>query len=126
MIFDTDVLIWAQRDKSNAVDLLESASTRRFSIVSYMEFIQSSKDKRMLSKCKDFFNTFAFELLPITPDVSHRAAVFIELFSLSHNLEIPDAFIAATAFEHGMPLATSNYKDYSMIKGLEIVRLHVK
>ncbi len=126
MIFDTDILIWAQRNVGNAVDLLESADSRKFSIVSYMEFIQSSKDKKMLAKCKNFLNTFSFEILPITPDISHRAAVFIEQFSLSHNLDITDSLIAATAFEYGLPLATSNYKDYKMIEGLEIKRLHVR
>ncbi|MEQ1790571.1 MAG: PIN domain-containing protein, partial [Rickettsiales bacterium] len=66
------------------------------------------------------------EILPITPDISHRASVFIEEFSLSHGLTISDAIIAATAFEYGVPLATSNYKDYKMITGLEIKRLHVR
>lgn len=125
MIFDTDVLIWAQRNKKSAVDLLEAAHTRKFSIISYMEFVQSANDKRMFAKCKDFLSIFNFEILQITPDISHRATVFIEQFSLSHGLGIPDAFVAATAFERGIPLATSNYKDYKMIKGLEIVRLHV-
>lgn len=90
-----------------------------------MEFVQCANDKKILAMCKNFFSTFSFEILPVTPDISHRAAVFIEQFSLSYNLEINDALIAATAFEYGLPLATSNYKDYKMIDGLEISRLRI-
>ena len=126
MIFDTDILIWVQCGMDSAANLINDADRRRISIISYMEFIQSSHDKKMLVKCKNFLSKLDLEIIPVSPDISHRAAVFIEYFSLSHNLTIPDAIIAATAFEYGVPLATSNYKDYKMITGLEIKRLHVR
>ncbi len=126
MIFDTDILIWVQRGIESAADLINGADIRKISIVSYMEFIQAAKDKKMFSASKNFLDNLGLEILPITPDISHRAAVFIEQFSLSHNLDIADSLIAATAFEYGLPLATSNYKDYKMIEGLEIKRLHVR
>ncbi len=125
MIFDTDVLIWVQRGRIESANMINSDSERKISIVSYMEFIQSARDKKMLAKCKKFLEELDLEILQVTPNISHRATVFIEQFSLSHGLSIPDAFVAATAFEHGMPLGTSNHKDYKMIKGLEIVRLRV-
>ncbi len=126
MIFDTDILIWVQHGMDGAANLINNADKRKISIISYMEFIQAAKNKKMLSVCKNFLGKLDLEILPITPDISHRASVFIEEFSLSHGLTISDAIIAATAFEYGVPLATSNYKDYKMITGLEIKRLHVR
>lgn len=125
MIFDTDILIWVQRGSDKAANLINHDSRRRISIVSYMEFIQNTHDKKMLANCKKFIADLNVEILQVTPNISHRTAVFIENFSHSHGLAIPDAFVAATAFEHGLPLVTSNYKDYKMIKGLEIIKLHV-
>ncbi len=125
MIFDTDIIIWAQRRTLHAIDFLESCYERKVSIVSYMEFIQGAKDKRQQQISKNFFEMFQFESLPLTPAISGRAAILIEQFSKSHGLAIPDALIAATAFEHGLTLATSNTKHYSMIKGLHLKKLRV-
>lgn len=126
MIFDTDVLIWVQKGNIEAAEIINAVDKRFISIISYIEFIQCAKDKRMLNGCKNFLVNLDLEILQITPAISHRAAVFIEDYSLSHNLDITDALIAATAFEMGEPLATSNYKDYKMIKGLELVRFNVR
>lgn len=41
-------------------------------------------------------------------------------FSLSHNLTLPDAFIAATAIFHDIPLYTLNKKDFRFIPGLRL------
>jgi len=42
----------------------------------------------------------------------------MEGYSLSHNLSIPDALIAATAMEHMLELYTLNTKDFQFIPGL--------
>jgi predicted nucleic acid-binding protein len=125
MIFDTDVLIWIQRGYNAAAELMNQERTKRVSIVSYMEFIQLTQNKKQLQSSRHFFNSFCFDVLPITPDISHRAATYIEQYSLSHGLRISDALIAATAYECGLPLATSNVKDYKMIDGLELKQLRV-
>jgi predicted nucleic acid-binding protein len=46
----------------------------------------------------------------------------MEAFSLSHGLQIPDALIAATALEHGLPLNTKNVRHFQMTPGLIIHR----
>ena len=125
MIFDTDVIIWAQRGKRKIADLIEENKDRQVSIVTYMEFIQFAADKKQFALSKSFFSTFDFETLPLSANISHRASTYIERFSLSHGMEINDALIAATAFEHGLPLATTNHKDYAMIEGLRLIKLKV-
>ncbi len=50
-----------------------------------------------------------------------EAIKFLQLmegYSLSHNLSIPDALIAATALEHMLELYTLNTKDFQFIPGL--------
>jgi len=125
VIFDTDIIIWAQRGKRSIADFINENTPRKTSIITYMEFIQFAQDKKQLALCKNFFSTFEFETLPLTANISHRASTYIERFSLSHGMEINDALIAATAFEHGLPLATTNYKDYQMIEGLNLLKLKV-
>ena len=44
----------------------------------------------------------------------------MELHYLAHSLEIPDAFIAATALEHAIPLYTRNARHFQMIVGLDV------
>jgi len=42
------------------------------------------------------------------------------LYSLSHNLNIPDGLIAATAIAYEIPLYTLNKKHFIYIKGLKL------
>lgn len=55
-------------------------------------------------------------------NVSHRAIVYMEEFTLSAGLDLADALIAATAAEHKVSLCTANDKHYRKIPGLTIAR----
>lgn len=46
----------------------------------------------------------------------------METYSLSHNLNLPDALIAATALSHDVQLYTLNLKDFRFIPGLNLYR----
>jgi len=46
----------------------------------------------------------------------------MEEYSLSHNLSIPDALIAATAMEHMLELYTLNTKDFQFIPDLMLYK----
>lgn len=51
--------------------------------------------------------------------------ILIELmskYSLSHNLTLPDAMIAATAISNNIPLYTLNKKDFKFIVGMKLVK----
>ena len=120
MIFDTDVLIWAIRGNSTAAHWIDNASQRYISAQSYMELLRGAKDAKELKTLKTYVQEAGFHLLPIAESISHRAMIYIEEHSLSHNLSIGDALIAATAAEHGLPLATGNSKHFRAIKDLEL------
>jgi len=59
-------------------------------------------------------------MLPLTENIGHRAAVYVEEYTLSHGLRAGDAIIAATAAENNLPLYTSNAKHFKPIKELKL------
>lgn len=120
MIFDTDILIAVQRGHRNAASLINRTETRYISVFTYMEFLQGSKDKRQLTLGQSFLRDLDFETLPLSGNIGHRAAIYVEQYALSHAMRAGDAVIAATASEHGLTLATGNAKHYRHIPGLEL------
>jgi predicted nucleic acid-binding protein len=120
MIFDTDVLIWVERAHPLATRWVNEASTRHISAQTYLELLQYAENKEQQAKTKKFLKELDFGVLPLTENISHKAMAYIEQYGLSHRLGAGDALIAATAAEHGLPLATANAKHFRAIKGLEL------
>ena len=46
----------------------------------------------------------------------------MESFCLSHGMQIPDALIASTALQHGLPIYTENVRHFQMIPQLVVIR----
>jgi predicted nucleic acid-binding protein len=120
VIFDTDVIIWALRGNRRAAEAIDLADELALSVISYMELIKGARDKADLRATQDFIRVFAFAILPVSEDISHRARVYVEEYALKSNLGIPDALIAATAVERGLHLCTGNAKDYRAISELQL------
>lgn len=57
---------------------------------------------------------------PLDTIISGQFIDLMEAYSLSHNLSIPDALIAATALVYGVELYTLNVKDFRFIPGLTL------
>ena len=119
MLFDTDILIWLQRGNDKAADIVEGTDSRFISIQTYMELLQMAKDKRQHKLIKSFLNNFSFSVLPFTEKIGHRAAVYIEEYSLGLGLRAGDAIIAATAVENSLPLISGD-KHMSAISELDL------
>ena len=120
MIFDTDIFIWAQRGNEKAAKIMEKSGERHLSVQSYMELFQNAKNKQQHKYIKDFLSTFDFSVLPLTENIGHRAAIYIEEYTLSTNLRSGDALIAATAVENNLALVSSNVKHFRAIKELRL------
>jgi predicted nucleic acid-binding protein len=86
-----------------------------------MELLQGAKDKKHHKYTIDFLKTFSFEILPLTENIGHRSSVYVEEYSLSHNVRAGDAIIAATAIENGIALSSANAKHFKPIKELDLV-----
>ncbi len=120
MIFDSDIFIWVQRGNSKAAKKIDATQQRYLSIQSYMELLQGAKNKSQHQHIKDFLVEFDFIILPFTENIGHRAAIYIEEYSLSSGMRAGDAIIAATAIENNMPLLTSNVRHYKPINDLTL------
>jgi len=120
MQFDTDVLIWFFRGHSGAARLIENTPERHISVVSYMELLQGSRDKKESRIIKSFLSDFNFQTLPLTENIGHRALIYIEEYGLKVSLCVADALVAATAVENHLTLATANRKHYRPIADLDI------
>jgi predicted nucleic acid-binding protein len=120
MIFDTDVLIWVQRANKKAANLINKTDERKISIQTYMELMQCPQSKRQQQIVGSFLSDYAFEILPFTENIGHRASIYIEEYSLAIGIRTGDAIIAATAIENNLILATSNKKHFKNIKDLRI------
>lgn len=122
-LVDTDVLIDAARGHPDAVAFLGAqhrASGVQISIISAMELIVGSRNKVELGETQRFLQPI--RILPIDGNVSEAAYNFMESFTLSHGLMIPDALIAATASENDLTLVTKNTRHFQMIPALKLSR----
>jgi predicted nucleic acid-binding protein len=120
VIFDTDVLIYAQRGARRAALAIDAATDRFISVQSLMELLQGARDKDDLRIIKRFMTELSFAVLPLSENIGHRALVYVEEYGLSSGLRAGDAIIAATAVENAMPLLTANAKHFRAIRDLEL------
>jgi len=105
---------------SNLPKPLEDASARMLSIQTYMELLQGAQNKEQHVYIKDFLTEYNFEILSLTENIGHRAAIYIEEYSVSSCLRAGDAIIAAAATEHHLELMTSNFKHFRVIRDLKL------
>jgi predicted nucleic acid-binding protein len=120
ILFDTDIIIWTQRGNEKAANLLEKTQSRIISTQTYMELFQCAVSKEQHRVIRNFLITFSFQVLPLTENIGHRAAVYIEEYSLSSGLRAGDAIVAATAVENGLILSSSNRKHFKDIRDLQL------
>jgi predicted nucleic acid-binding protein len=120
VLFDTDILIWIQRGNHRAAALVEKEEERCISVLTYMELLQGAREKRQHKQILNFLREFSFKILPLSENIGHRAAIYVEEYSLSHGLRAGDAIISATATESGLTLCTSNARHYRPIKELKL------
>jgi len=118
--FDTDILVWIQIGNHRAAAFVDREEERCISVLTYMELLQGAREKRQHEHILDFLSEYSFRILPISENIGHRAAIYIEEYSLSHRLRAGDAIIAATASDNNLTLCTSNAKYYRPIKELKL------
>jgi predicted nucleic acid-binding protein len=119
VIFDTDILIWIQRGSAKAARLVEREEERLISVQTYMELLQCAENRRQQEITKQFLTDFGFKTVPFTENTGHRAAIYIEEYSLSHGLRAGDAVIASTAAEGNLTLCSGNAKHFKPIRDLK-------
>lgn len=124
MLFDTDILIFVQRGREDAAQLVEHSIDHCISVQTYMELLQDAANKRQHAIILDFLEKFAFNILPFNENIGKRAAGYVEEYSLSHGVRAGDALIAATAIENKLILATANRKHFTPLQEQGLI-LHI-
>ncbi|EGF33531.1 PIN domain protein [Oxalobacteraceae bacterium IMCC9480] len=120
MLIDTDVLIWMTRGHAAAAARLQLISPWRISAVTYIELVQGCRDKQELKRIKQGLAQCDTCIVPVTASISARAMDLVDIYALSHNMQLGDALIAATALEHGNTVLTANAKHFGPVDGLRI------
>ena len=122
LLIDSDILIDHLRKNAAALDFLtgkiETGIPAFLSVISRTEILAG------LRRGEEEAVHSLFEIvLPVNVDVSiaDRAGEYLRKFSKSHDLNIGDAIIAATAREMSLTLVTRNVKHYPM-KDIVILR----
>ena len=108
MLVDTDVLIWNLRGNRAAAQRLDDAPGFWLSAVTYMELVQGLRNKQELRQLRQALIYWQASIRHLEEGISSRAMFLVESYALSHNMQMADALIAATAMEAGVPLLTAN------------------
>jgi predicted nucleic acid-binding protein len=85
-----------------------------------MELFQGAKNKAQQKVVRTYLSDLGFVVLPLSPDIGHRALIYVEEYTLSSGLYAGDAIIAATAIENNIALCSSNEKHFKVIKDLDL------
>ncbi|MBY0425071.1 MAG: PIN domain-containing protein, partial [Cytophagales bacterium] len=90
------------------------------SSVSIMELLQGMRNKHELKEMTKKLKNY--NVIHFNEEVSERAIMYIKEYRLSHNLQIPDAIIAAIAVEFELTLFTYNLKDFQFIPQIKLFK----
>ncbi len=118
MLFDTDILIWCLRGNKAAQAIVYLNQHRFISAITHMEVTRGLKNKSESFHWKSLLSEFNIQIIPINESISAKAMYWMEEFTLSHGLSIPDALIGATADTHSLILTTSNTKDFKFLPSI--------
>ena len=88
------------------------------SVVTQAELYFGALNKKELDEIRRHLSLIS--QLPFSEQISRQFILLMETYSLSHKLSIPDALIAATAIEYGLPLYTLNVRDFRFIQNLQL------
>ena len=110
IILDTNILIEILKGNEKIVLFLESFSDFYISSISKMELFYGALNKKELFQLEQFLKNFI--VMELNEKISFLATNLIFRYSKSHNLNIPDALIAATSLYCKIPLFTLNLKDF--------------
>lgn len=118
---------WIICDTNIMIDYLKGNpfTTHQLSIIGHKNIILSSITSMELycgarnkSELKEIEKNIRFyDILYVVDEIiSQKATELVKKYHLSHNLDIPDALIAATAIIYGIPLWTHNLKHFQYLQ----------
>ena len=122
IIVDTDILIDAGRNVSEALNCLQKIEQRlpaTVSSVTQMELIIGCRNNNELDSLEQFL--CRFHIIRLNEQISDTAIDLLKRYRLSHGLLIADALIAATAMISDLSFVSKNQRDYRFIEDLQLL-----
>jgi len=121
VLCDTNIFIHAFNRRLETIERLQEIGLDQvaLSVITLMELYQGMGNKVELAQMKRKIRYF--DVVDIDIATSKLAANLVENYKLSHDLQIPDAIIAATSVIHQIPLYTYNVKDFAFIPGIKLI-----
>jgi predicted nucleic acid-binding protein len=120
ILLDTNILVDYFREKPQAVEFIKrrGKSSMAITTIVAMELYRgalNSKELRVIKK-----EITGFTIIDVNESTSQVALKLSERFALSHQMDIPDTLIAATALVYDLELRTYNLKDFGFIPGIKV------
>lgn len=121
ILCDTNILIEVYRGNNSIIEKLKRVGQHNLAIsdVTSAELLFGARNKTELKIIKSDISKLVE--LPINEDISRLAVKLVEKYSLSHNLNLPDALIASTSLVYDLKLFTLNLKDFKYLKNIQFV-----
>lgn len=121
ILCDTNIFISAFNNRADTIAQLEEIGFDNIllSAITVMELYQGMGNKQELAQMKKRIKYY--DVLPIDTFISEQAIALIAQFKLSHNLQIPDAIIGASAVVYQIDLFTYNYKDFNFMPNIKLL-----
>jgi predicted nucleic acid-binding protein len=127
VVVDADVMIEVLRKNPSVASYLRNdigAFNIVLSAITVAEIQQGATSKESLQQINRFLKQYI--VLPIDYHISNIFTSLVQKYVLSHNSDIGDTFVAATALHYQLPLLTINYKHYKHIPNLQLIRHNLK
>jgi tRNA(fMet)-specific endonuclease VapC len=120
ILLDTNILIEVFKGNVSVITSVQEAGPENLALcsVTVMELYYGALNRLEMQRIRK--NLSAFQIIHISTAISETATHLIERHAKSHNLQIPDALIAATALETQSELLTLNVRDFRFIAGLSL------
>ena len=121
ILCDANILIEVYRGNNSIIEKLKGVGQHNLAIsdVTSAELLFGARNKTELKIIKSDISKLVE--LPINEDISRLAVKLVEKYSLSHNLNLPDALIASTSLVYDLKLFTLNLKDFKYLKNIQFV-----
>jgi tRNA(fMet)-specific endonuclease VapC len=118
VILDSNIIIDIYNGHNDTRTEIQKIGTSNLciSVITYGEAIYGAVNKADRAKWKKHLDKYS--ILQINDHIGSLFMGLMDKFSLSHNLMIPDAFIAATSIYYKLPLFSNNKKDFEFIPNL--------
>ena len=122
IICDSNVVIDWINNRQNAIDDLHRIKgSIAISIITEYEIIAGAKDLVMQKRFEKLLGNYIS--ISLDNEISFLGINLYKKYKLSHNLDMPDSLIAATAIELDLPLFTYNKKDFRYIPGIRLYEI---